>query len=82
MADPLLERIFRDAAEVLIREAGGFIGNKGSLIVFRTPEQYDSELDFLKKWKKGTFRSTEIFELPGSAGRRMFLQMKQMREMH
>lgn len=70
------------SADVLIREAAGFIGNKGSLIVFRTPEQYESELDFLKKWKKGTFRSTAIFELPGSAGRRLFLQMKQMREMH
>ncbi|MBQ9337620.1 MAG: 16S rRNA (guanine(527)-N(7))-methyltransferase RsmG [Lentisphaeria bacterium] len=70
------------SADVLIREAGGFIGTKGSLIVFRTPEQYGSELDFLKKWKKGIFRSTEIFELPGQAGSRLFLQMKQMREMH
>ena len=70
------------SADVLIRETAGFIGKKGSLIVFRTPEQYDSELDFLKKWNKGTFRSTEIFELPGHAGRRLFLQMKQMREMH
>ena len=70
------------SAEILIREAGGFIGGKGSLIIFRTPEQYDSELDFLKKWKKGTFRNTEVFELPGHAGRRLFLQMKQMREMH
>ena len=70
------------SAEILIREAAGFIGTKGSLIVFRTPEQYESELEFLKKWKKGTFRSTEIFELPGQAGSRLFLQMKQMREIH
>lgn len=70
------------SAEILIREASGFLKPNGSLIVFRTREQYNSELDFLKKWKKGTFRGTEIFELPDGTGSRMFLQIKQIREMH
>ncbi|MBO4630496.1 MAG: 16S rRNA (guanine(527)-N(7))-methyltransferase RsmG [Lentisphaeria bacterium] len=70
------------AVEILIREALGFLKPGGSLIVFRTPEQYNSELNFLKKWKKGSYKVTEIFELPDRAGSRMFLQIKQMREMH
>ena len=70
------------SADVLIREAMGFLKPGGSLIVYRTREQYESELDFLKKWKKGSFRGTELFELPDGTGSRMFLQIKQMREMH
>jgi len=70
------------SADILIREALGFLRPNGSLIVFRTTEQYDSELDFLKKWKKGSFKATETFELPDGAGSRMFLQIKQIREMH
>ena len=70
------------SADVLIREAMGFLKPGGSLIVYRTREQYGSELDFLKKWKKGTFLGTELFELPDGTGTRMFLQIKQMREMH
>ena len=70
------------SAEILIRESLDFLKPDGSLIVFRTPEQYESELDFLKKWKKGTFQATELFELPDRAGSRMFLQIKQIREMH
>jgi len=70
------------SADVLIREALGFLKPGGSLIVYRTPDQYHSELDFLKKWKKGTFRGTQPFQLPDQAGTRMFLQIKQMREMH
>ena len=70
------------SAEILIREGLGFLKPGGSLIVFRTPEQYDSEQSFLKSWKRGTYKGTEIFELPGQAGSRMFLQIKQMREMH
>ena len=70
------------SADILIREALGFLKSDGSLIVFRTSEQYDSELSFLKKWKKGSFKATEIFELPNGAGSRMFLQIKQIREMH
>jgi len=70
------------SADVLIREALGFLKPGGSLIVYRTREQYESELDFLKKWKKGTFSGTELFELPDGTGTRMFLQIKQMREIH
>ena len=70
------------SAEILIREGLGFLKPGGSLIVFRTPEQYDSELDFLRRWKKGSFSATGIFELPDGAGSRMFLQIKQIREMH
>lgn len=70
------------SAEFLIREALDFLKPDGALIVFRTPEQYESELDFLKKWKKGTFQATEIFELPDRAGSRRFLQIKQIREIH
>ncbi len=70
------------SADILIREALGFLKPDGSLIVFRTSEQYDSELSFLKKWKKGSFSATETFELPNGAGTRMFLQIKQIREMH
>lgn len=70
------------SADILIREGLGFLKPGGSLIVFRTPEQYNSELSFLKNWKKGSFKGTEIFELPEQAGSRMFLQIKQMREMH
>ena len=70
------------SADILIREALGFLRSDGSLIVFRTSEQYNSELSFLKKWKKGSFKATETFELPDGAGSRMFLQIKQIREMH
>ena len=70
------------SADILIREAMGFLKPDGSLIIFRTPEQFESELDFLKKWKKGSFRSTPVFELPDQAGKRLFLQIKQIREMH
>ena len=70
------------SAEVLIREAVSFLKPGGSLIVYRTREQYESELDFLKKWKKGSVRGTELFELPDQTGTRMFLQIKQIREMH
>ena len=70
------------SAEILIREGLGFLKPGGSLIVFRTREQYSSESNFLKSWKKGSFKGTEIFELPDQAGSRMFLQIKQMREMH
>ena len=70
------------SADVLIREAMSFLKPDGSLIVYRTREQYESELDFLRKWKKGSFRGTELFELPDGAGTRMFLQIKQIREMH
>ena len=70
------------SVEILIREALGFLKPGGSLIIFRTPEQYQSELSFLKKWKKGSFKATAVFELPDQAGSRMFLQIKQMREMH
>ena len=70
------------SADILIREAMGFLKPDGSLIIFRTPEQYESELDFLKKWKKGSFRSTPVFELPDQSGKRLFLQIKQIRDMH
>ena len=70
------------SADILIREAMGFLKPDGSLIIFRTPEQFESELDFLKKWKKGSFRSTPVFELPDQAGKRLFLQIKQIRDMH
>ena len=70
------------SADILIREAMGFLKPGGSLIIYRTPDQYQSELDFLKKWKKGTFRGTPPFELPDQSGTRMFLQIKQIREMH
>lgn len=70
------------SAEILIREASGFLKPDGSLIIFRTLEQYNSELEFLRKWKKGSFKATEKFQLPDQAGSRMFLQIKQMREMH
>lgn len=64
------------SADVLIREAMSFLKPGGSLIVYRTREQYESELDFLRKWKKGSFRSTELFELPDRTGTRMFLQIR------
>ncbi len=64
------------SADVLIREAMSFLKPDGSLIVYRTREQYESELDFLRKWKKGSFRGTELFELPDGAGTRMFLQIR------
>lgn len=70
------------SAEILIREGMSFLKPGGSLIVYRTLEQYGSELEFLKKWKKGKFRGTASFDLPDQAGKRMFLQIKQMREMH
>ena len=64
------------SADILIREGLSFLKPGGSLIVYRTREQYGSELDFLKKWKKGSFRSTELFDLPDQTGTRMFLQIK------
>ena len=64
------------SADILIREGLAFLKPGGSLIVYRTREQYDSELDFLKKWKKGSFQSTELFELPDRTGTRMFLQIR------
>ena len=70
------------SADVLIREASGFLKPDGSLIVYRTPDQYHSELEYLKKRKAGMFRGTEPFPLPDQTGTRMFLQIKQMREMH
>ncbi len=70
------------SADTLIREGMGFLKRKGSLIVYRTPDQFSEELPFLKDWKKGSFRGTEPFVLPDGAGTRMFLQIKQIREMH
>lgn len=64
------------SADILIREGLAFLKPGGSLIVYRTREQYESELDFLKKWKKGSFRNTELFELPDRTGTRMFLQIR------
>ena len=63
------------SADILIREGLAFLKTGSSLIVYRTREQYESELGFLKKWKKGSFRSTELFELPDRTGTRMFLQI-------
>ena len=70
------------SADILIREAMGFLKPGGSLIIYRTPEQFEGELDFLKQWKKGSFRSTPVFELPDQVGKRLFLQIKQIRDMH
>lgn len=70
------------SADILVKEAGGMLKANGSLIIYRTPEQYEQEIPFLKKWKKGPYRATECFELPDSAGTRLFLQIKQMREIH
>ncbi|OQA86471.1 MAG: Ribosomal RNA small subunit methyltransferase G [Lentisphaerae bacterium ADurb.Bin242] len=70
------------SAETLIREGLAFVKKNGSLIVYRTPDQFSEELPFLKNWKKGSFHGTDPFELPDGAGTRMFLQIKQMREMH
>jgi len=70
------------SADTLIREGLALLRRKGSLIVYRTPDQFSQELPFLKSWKNGSFRGTEPFELPEGAGTRMFLQIKQIREMH
>lgn len=70
------------SADTLIREGLGFLKKKGSLIIYRTPDQFSEELPFLKSWKKGSFRGTEPFGLPDGAGTRLFLQIKQIREMH
>lgn len=64
------------SADILIKEALGLLKPGGSLIIYRTPNQYAEEIPFLKKWKKGFWHGTETFELPENAGTRLFLQIR------
>lgn len=64
------------SADILIKEAPGLLKPGGSLIIYRTPDQYADEIPFLRKWKKGYWHGTETFELPENAGTRLFLQIR------
>ena len=64
------------SADILLREGSAFLKKGASLVIYRTREQYEEEIPFLKKWKKGTFSATEVFNLPEEAGSRMFLSIK------
>lgn len=64
------------SADVLLREGSAFLKKGSSLVIYRTSDQFEDELPFLKKWKKGSFTHTELFPLPEDAGTRMFLALK------
>lgn len=64
------------SVDVLLRESSSFLKKNAPLVIYRTQEQFEEELPFLKKWKKGSFAHTEIFTLPEEAGSRMFLALK------
>lgn len=59
----------------LVRESAAFLRKGGVLAVYRTRQQAEPELDLLKKLKC-TAEPTEEFDLPGGAGRRMFLLIR------
>lgn len=64
------------SADILLREGSLFLKKGATLVIYRTKEQFEEEIPFLKKWKKGTYSATEIFSLPEGAGSRMFLSIK------
>lgn len=59
----------------LMRESAAFLKKGGVLAVYRTMRQTEEELPLLKTLKCQT-DSTDEFDLPGGAGRRMFLLIR------
>ena len=64
--------------ETLIKEGAGFLKGEGRgvLAVYRTSSQLEGEKDFLKRNKKISWSSTELFSLPEEAGMRQFLLVR------
>lgn len=62
-------------APALVRESSPFLKKGGVLAVYRTMRQAEEELPLLKTLKCRT-DLTDEFELPGGAGRRMFLLIR------
>ncbi len=68
--DMVTARAVADAA-VLLRETAGFRKKNAPLAIYRTIQQAEPEMELLEK--KFRFHATEEFDLPGDAGKRMFL---------
>lgn len=66
--------------EELIRETRGLLADNGTLAVYRTPGQAETELEGLRKQKYApSVERSATFELPGGAeknGKRLFLFLK------
>ena len=68
-------------ASVLIRETALFLNHKhGVLCIYRTTEQLEREIPDLNK-RKLNYRITPLFELPESAGTRLFLFLPSQKSM-
>ena len=72
--DLVTARAVADAPS-LVRECASFLKKDGVLAVYRTLRQAEEEMELLKHLKCSVER-TEEFDLPGGAGRRMFLLIR------
>ena len=61
-------------AETLLKETSDLLSRQGELVLYRTPTQAEQEYQALMNGKKRIpIRLTEMLDLPGNAGTRMFM---------